>query len=284
MSISSDEISSLIKRRIKEFDVPILAADVGIVTEVGDGIAQIYGLQGAQALELLEFKGGISGIALNLEEDSVGAVILGPYEGIKEGDEVRTTGKIIQVPVGEALVGRVVNALGEPIDGKGPIETKEFAPVEKVAPGVITRQPVDTPLQTGIKAIDAMIPIGRGQRELIIGDRQTGKTAIALDTIINQRANWESGDPARQVKCVYVAIGQKGSTTAQVKQALEDAGAMEYTAIVAAPASDPAGFKYIAPYTGSAIGQHWMYAGQHVLIIFDDLSKQRSEERRVGKE
>src|SRR5207245_721604 len=206
MGISSDEISSLIKRRIKEFDVPILAADVGIVTEVGDGIAQIYGLQGAQALELLEFKGGVSGIALNLEEDSVGAVILGPYEDIKEGDQVRTTGKIIQVPVGEALVGRVVNALGEPIDGKGPIETKEFAPVEKVAPGVITRQPVDTPLQTGIKAIDAMIPIGRGQRELIIGDRQTGKTAIALDTIINQKG--------QGVICIYVAIGQRAATGA----------------------------------------------------------------------
>src|SRR5881397_3296329 len=208
MGISSDEISSLIKRRIKEFDVPILAADVGIVTEVGDGIAQIYGLQSAQALELLEFKGGVSGIALNLEEDSVGAVILGPYEDIKEGDQVRTTGKIIQVPVGEALVGRVVNALGEPIDGKGPIETKEFAPVEKVAPGVITRQPVDTPLQTGIKAIDAMIPIGRGQRELIIGDRQTGKTAIALDTIINQKG--------QGVICIYVAIGQRAATVAQV--------------------------------------------------------------------
>ncbi|TMG15627.1 MAG: F0F1 ATP synthase subunit alpha, partial [Chloroflexi bacterium] len=226
MGISSDEISSLIKRRIKEFDVPILAADVGIVTEVGDGIAQIYGLQSAQALELLEFKGGISGIALNLEEDSVGAVILGPYEGIKEGDQVRTTGKIIQVPVGEALVGRVVNALGEAIDGKGPIETKEFAPVEKVAPGVITRQPVDTPLQTGIKAIDAMIPIGRGQRELIIGDRQTGKTAIALDTIINQKG--------QGVICIYVAIGQRAATVAQVAATLEARGAMEYTIIVSA--------------------------------------------------
>src|SRR5437899_2298354 len=239
MGISSDEISSLIKRRIKEFDVPILAADVGIVTEVGDGIAQIYGLQGAQALELLEFKGGVSGIALNLEEDSVGAVILGPYEDIKEGDQVRTTGKIIQVPVGEALVGRVVNALGEPIDGKGPIETKEFAPVEKVAPGVITRQPVDTPLQTGIKAIDAMIPIGRGQRELIIGDRQTGKTAIALDTIINQKG--------QGVICIYVAIGQRAATVAQVAATLEARGAMDYTIIVSATASEPGPLVRIRP-------------------------------------
>src|SRR5713226_3437950 len=212
MTISSEEISGLIKRRIKEFDVPILSADVGIVTEVGDGIAQVYGLQAAQALEMLEFTGGVAGIALNLEEDSVGAIILGPYEHIKEGDQVRTTGKIIQVPVGEALIGRVVNALGEPIDGKGPIETKAFAPIEKVAPGVITRQPVDTPLQTGIKAIDAMIPIGRGQRELIIGDRQTGKTAIALDTIINQKG--------QDIICIYVAIGQKRSTVAQVVKTL----------------------------------------------------------------
>src|SRR3989442_1685305 len=246
MSISSDEISSLIKRRIKEFDVPILAADVGIVTEVGDGIAQIYGLQGAQALELLEFKGGISGMALNLEEDSVGAVILGPYEDIKEGDQVRTTGKIIQVPVGEALVGRVVNALGEPIDGKGPIETKEFAPVEKVAPGVITRQPVDTPLQTGIKAIDAMIPIGRGQRELIIGDRQTGKTAIALDTIINQKG--------KGVICIYVAIGQRAATVAQVAAVPPGGGAVEDTIAVSPTPNAPAPPRDIAPPSGCAPG------------------------------
>ena len=208
MAIKSDEISNLIKQRIKEFDVPILSADVGIVTEIGDGIAQIYGLRNAQSLELLEFKGGVKGMALNLEEDSVGAVILGPYEEIREGDEVRTTGSVIQVPVGEALIGRVVNALGEPIDGKGPIHTSETAPVEKVAPGVITRQPVDTPLQSGIKSIDAMTPIGRGQRELIIGDRQTGKTAIALDTIINQKG--------QDVICIYVAIGQRSATVAQV--------------------------------------------------------------------
>src|SRR3989440_5297900 len=274
MSISSDEISSLIKRRIKEFDVPILAADVGIVTEVGDGIAQIYGLQGAQALELLEFKGGVSGIALNLEEDSVGAVILGPYEDIKEGDQVRTTGKIIQVPVGEALVGRVVNALGEPIDGKGPIETKEFAPVEKVAPGVITRQPVDTPLQTGIKAIDAMIPIGRGQRELIIGDRQTGKTAIALDTIINQKG--------KGVICIYVAIGQRAATVAQVVKTLEQYGAMEHTVVISASASEPAPLQYLAPYGGCAIGEDFLYNGQHPLCIYDDLSKHAQAYREIS--
>src|SRR6266702_1158373 len=274
MSISSDEISSLIKRRIKEFDVPILAADVGIVTEIGDGIAQIYGLQGAQALELLEFKGGVSGIALNLEEDSVGAVILGPYEDIKEGDEVRTTGKIIQVPVGEALVGRVVNALGEPIDGKGPIETKEFAPVEKVAPGVITRQPVDTPLQTGIKAIDAMIPIGRGQRELIIGDRQTGKTAIALDTIINQKG--------QGVICVYVAIGQKESTIAQVVKALTDAGAMEYTIVVASSAAEPASLQYIAPYAACAMGEYFRDNKMHAVTFYDDLSKHAQAYREIS--
>src|SRR3989440_7771066 len=274
MGISSDEISSLIKRRIKEFDVPILAADVGIVTEVGDGIAQIYGLQGAQALELLEFKGGVSGIALNLEEDSVGAVILGPYEDIKEGDQVRTTGKIIQVPVGEALVGRVVNALGEPIDGKGPIETKEFAPVEKVAPGVITRQPVDTPLQTGIKAIDAMIPIGRGQRELIIGDRQTGKTAIALDTIINQKG--------KGVICVYNAVGQKQSTVAQVVRTLEEFDAMSYTIVVAATASDPAPMLYISPYSACAIGEYFRDNGKHALVVYDDLSKHAQAYREIS--
>src|SRR3989449_11124125 len=274
MGISSDEISSLIKRRIKEFDVPILAADVGIVTEVGDGIAQIYGLQGAQALELLEFKGGISGIALNLEEDSVGAVILGPYEGIKEGDQVRTTGKIIQVPVGEALVGRVVNALGEPIDGKGPIETKEFAPVEKVAPGVITRQPVDTPLQTGIKAMDAMIPSGGGQRELIIGDRQTGKTAIALDTIINQKG--------KGVICIYVAIGQRAATVAQVAAVLEARGAMEYTIVVSATASEPAPLWYIAPYSGCSMGEYFMDQGKDALLVYDDLSKHAWAYRQIS--
>jgi F-type H+-transporting ATPase subunit alpha len=274
LGIKSDEISSLIKRRIKEFDVPILSADVGIVTEVGDGIARIYGLRSAQALELLEFKGGVSGIALNLEEDSVGAVILGPYEDIREGDEVRTTGKIIQVPVGEALVGRVVNALGVPIDGKGAIETNEFAPVEKVAPGVITRQPVDTPLETGIKSIDAMTPIGRGQRELIIGDRQTGKTAIALDTIINQKG--------KGVTCIYVAIGQRAATVAQVAATLEAYGAMEYTIIVSATASDPAPLWYIAPYAGCSMGEYFRDQGKDALLVYDDLSKHAWAYRQIS--
>src|SRR3989442_1129997 len=274
MTISSEEISSLIKRRIKEFDVPILSADVGIVSEVGDGIAQVYGLQAGQSLEMLELKGGVAGIALNLEEDSVGAIILGPYEDIKEGDQVRTTGKIIQVPVGEALIGRVVNALGEPIDGKGPIATKEFSPVEKVAPGVVTRQPVDTPLQTGIKAIDSMIPNGRGQREMINGDRQTGKTAIAIDTIINQKG--------QGVTCIYVAIGQRAATVAQVAATLEERGAMEYTIIVAATASDPAPLWYLAPYAGCSMGEYFRDKGGDALLVYDDLSKHAWAYRQIS--
>ena len=274
MGIKSDEISNLIKQRIKEFDVPILSADVGIVTEIGDGIAQIYGLRNAQSLELLEFKGGVKGMALNLEEDSVGAVILGPYEEIREGDEVRTTGSVIQVPVGEALIGRVVNALGEPIDGKGPIQTSETAPVEKVAPGVITRQPVDTPLQSGIKSIDAMTPIGRGQRELIIGDRQTGKTAIALDTIINQKG--------QDVICIYVAIGQRSATVAQVAAVLEERGALEYTIIVSATASEPAPLWYIAPYAATSMGEYFMNQGKDVLVVYDDLSKHAWAYRQIS--
>jgi F-type H+-transporting ATPase subunit alpha len=241
---------------------------------VGDGIAQIYGLEKAQALELLEFKNGVSGMALNLEEDSVGAVILGPYEDIKEGDQVRTTGKIMQVPVGDALVGRVVNALGEPIDGKGPIETREFAPVEKVAPGVVTRSPVDTPLESGIKAIDSMIPIGRGQRELIIGDRQTGKTAIALDTIINQKG--------QNVICIYVAIGQRAATVAQVAATLEEHGAMEYTIIVSATASDPAPLWYLAPYAATSMGEYFMNKGGNALLVYDDLSKHAWAYRQIS--
>jgi len=274
LGIKSDEISSLIKQRIKEFDVPILSADVGIVTEIGDGIAQIYGLRNAQSLELLEFKGGVKGMALNLEEDSVGAVVLGPYEEIREGDEVRTTGGVVQVPVGEALIGRVVNALGEPIDGKGPIQTKETAPVEKVAPGVITRQPVDTPLQTGIKSVDAMTPIGRGQRELIIGDRQTGKTAIALDTIINQKG--------LDVICIYVAIGQRAATVAQVAAELEERGALEYTIIVSATASEPAPLWYIAPYAATSMGEYFMNQGKDVLVVYDDLSKHAWAYRQIS--
>ena len=274
MAIKSDEISNLIKQRIKDFDVPILSADVGIVTEIGDGIAQIYGLRNARSLELLEFKGGVRGMALNLEEDSVGAVVLGPYEGIREGDEVRTTGSVVQVPVGEALIGRVVNALGEPIDGKGPIKTKETAPVEKVAPGVITRQPVDTPLQTGIKSVDAMTPIGRGQRELIIGDRQTGKTAIALDTIINQKG--------QDVICIYVAIGQRAATVAQVAAELEERGALEYTIIVSATASEPAPLWYIAPYAATSMGEYFMDQGKDVLVVYDDLSKHAWAYRQIS--
>jgi F-type H+-transporting ATPase subunit alpha len=274
LGIKSEEISSLIRQRIKDFDVPILSADVGIVTEIGDGIARIYGLRNAQSLELLEFKGGVKGLALNLEEDSVGTVILGPYEEIREGDEVRTTGSVIQVPVGEALIGRVVNALGEPIDGKGPIETKETAPVEKVAPGVITRQPVDTPLQTGIKSVDAMTPIGRGQRELIIGDRQTGKTAIALDTIINQKG--------QDVICIYVAIGQRAATVAQVAAVLEERGALEYTIIVSATASEPAPLWYIAPYSATSMGEYFMNQGKDVLVVYDDLSKHAWAYRQIS--
>ena len=274
MGIKSDEISNLIKQRIKDFDVPILSADVGIVTEIGDGIAQIYGLKNAQSLELLEFKGGVKGMALNLESDSVGAVILGPYEEIREGDEVRTTGSVMQVPVGDALVGRVVNALGEPIDGKGPIKTKETAPVEKVAPGVITRQPVDTPLQTGIKAVDAMTAIGRGQRELIIGDRQTGKTAIALDTIINQKG--------QDVICIYVAIGQRAATVAQVAALLEEHGALEYTIVVSATASEPAPLWYIAPYAATSMGEYFMNQGKDVLVVYDDLSKHAWAYRQIS--
>ncbi|HEX3630506.1 MAG TPA: F0F1 ATP synthase subunit alpha [Candidatus Dormibacteraeota bacterium] len=274
MSIKSDEISSLIRERIKEFDLPVLSADVGIVTEVGDGIARIYGLRDAEALELLQFKNGVMGMALNLEEESVGAVILGPYEEIREGDEVKTTGRIIQVPVGEALVGRVVNPLGEPIDGKGPIETKEFDLMEKIAPGVIARQPVDTPLETGIKAIDALTPIGRGQRELIIGDRQTGKTAIAIDTIINQKG--------KDVICIYVAIGQRAATVAQVAATLEERGAMDYTIIVSATASDPAPLWYIAPYAGTSMGEYYRDRGKDALLVYDDLSKHAWAYRQIS--
>jgi F-type H+/Na+-transporting ATPase subunit alpha len=256
--------------------------EIGTVAEAGDGIARVEGLPSAMANELLEFPGGIRGLALNLDVREIGVVILGDFTKVEEGQQVRRSGEVLSVPVGDAFLGRVVDPLGVPLDGKGEIEGTVLRALELQAPSVIQRAKVSQPLQTGIKAIDAMTPVGRGQRELIIGDRQTGKTAIAIDTIINQKSNWESGDPERQVKCIYVAVGQKGSTTAQVKQALEDAGAMEYTTIVASPASDPAGYKYIAPYTGSAIGQHWMYAGQHVLIIFDDLSKQAEAYRAVS--
>jgi F0F1-type ATP synthase, alpha subunit len=234
------------------------------------------------ANELLKFSNGVLGLALNLDEHQIGVVILGEFSGIEEGMEVYRTGEVLSVPIGDAYMGRVVNPLGDPIDGLGEIKAEGRRALELQAPGVMDRKSVHEPLQTGIKAIDAMIPVGRGQRQLIIGDRQTGKTAIAVDTIINQKDNWKSGDPSKQVRCIYVAIGQKGSTIAGVRSALEEAGAMEYTTIVASPASDSAGFKYLAPYTGSAIGQHWMYAGKHVLIIFDDLSKQAEAYRAVS--
>ncbi len=256
--------------------------EVGRVTLAADGIAQVEGLPGAMANELLEFEDGTLGLALNLDIREIGVVVLGEFTGVEEGQLVRRTGEVLSVPIGDGYLGRVVDPLGNPIDGLGEIETEGRRALELQAPGVMARKSVHEPLQTGLKAIDAMIPIGRGQRQLIIGDRQTGKTAIAVDTILNQKANWDSGDPTKQVRCIYVAIGQKGSTIAAVRGALEDAGALEYTTIVAAPASDPAGFKYLAPYTGSAIGQHWMYAGKHVLIIFDDLSKQAEAYRAVS--
>ncbi|MBN8883418.1 MAG: F0F1 ATP synthase subunit alpha [Salana multivorans] len=256
--------------------------EVGRVTLAADGIAEVEGLPGAMANELLTFEDGTLGLALNLDVRHIGVVVLGEFAGIQEGQEVRRTGEVLSVPVGDGYLGRVVDPLGNPIDGLGEIETTGRRALELQAPGVIARKSVHEPLQTGIKAIDSMIPIGRGQRQLIIGDRKTGKTAIAIDTILNQKANWDSGDPEKQVRCIYVAIGQKGSTIASVRGALEEAGALEYTTIVAAPASDPAGFKYLAPYTGSAIGQHWMYDGKHVLIVFDDLSKQAEAYRAVS--
>jgi F-type H+-transporting ATPase subunit alpha len=258
------------------------AEEVGRVTLAGDGIARVEGLPGAMANELLRFEDGTLGLALNLDVREIGVIVLGEFTGIEEGQEVRRTGEVLSVPIGDAFLGRVVDPLGQPIDGLGEIAAEGRRALELQAPGVMDRKSVHEPLQTGIKAIDSMIPIGRGQRQLVIGDRQTGKTAIAIDTILNQKANWESGDPDKQVRCIYVAIGQKGSTIAAVRGALEEAGALEYTTIVASPASDPAGFKYLAPYTGSAIGQHWMYGGKHVLIVFDDLSKQAEAYRAVS--
>ena len=272
--IRADEISRLLREEIDNYDRAVNVAETGSVISVGDGIARVYGLENVMAGELIEFKGGVSGIALNLEEDQVGAVLLGEYAGIKEGDEVRRTGRIMSVPVGEAMIGRVVNALGQPIDGKGPIETQQFIAIERLAPGVVDRQPVREPLQTGIKAIDAMIPIGRGQRELVIGDRQTGKTTVALDTIINQK---DSG-----VICIYVAVGQKRSTVAQVVKTLETYGAMAYTIVVAATASDPAPMQYIAPYSGCAMGEYFRDTKRHALCIYDDLSKHAAAYREIS--
>jgi F-type H+-transporting ATPase subunit alpha len=283
ITISADDISAALKNFVKEYEPGKPAAnEVGHVIDAADGIAHVEGLPGVMANELIRFSNGVQGLAQNLDEDEIGVVILGEFDGIVEGMEVTRTGEVLSVAVGDAYLGRVVNPLGEPIDGLGEITTTERRALELQAPGVMQRQSVKEPMQTGIKAIDAMIPVGRGQRQLIIGDRQTGKTAIAIDTIINQKANWESGDTNKQVRCIYVAIGQKGSTIAAVKGALEDAGAMQYTTIVASPASDPAGFKYLAPYTGSAIGQHWMYDSKHVLIVFDDLSKQAEAYRAVS--
>jgi F-type H+/Na+-transporting ATPase subunit alpha len=283
LTIRPEEIRNALARFVDDYQPDAASREeVGTVIEAGDGIARVEGLPSAMANELLEFPDGTRGLALNLDVREIGVVILGDFSKIEEGQQVRRSGEVLSVPVGDGFLGRVVDPLGIPLDGLGEITGTELRELEIQAPSVVQRQKVHEPLQTGIKAIDAITPIGRGQRELIIGDRQTGKTAIGIDTIINQRANWESGDPKRQVKCIYVAVGQKGSTTAQVRQSLEDAGAMEYTVIVAAPASDPAGFKYIAPYTGSAIGQHWMYSGQHVLIIFDDLSKQAEAYRAVS--
>ena len=283
LTIRPDEIRDALARFVDEYE-PAGAEreEVGTVVECGDGIARVEGLPSAMANELLEFENGVRGLALNLDVREIGVVILGEFAEIEEGQKVKRTGEVLSVPVGDAFLGRMVGALGEPLDGLGPIENTTLRQLEIQAPSVVQRQPVKEPMQTGIKAIDAMTAIGRGQRQLIIGDRQTGKTAIAIDTIINQKANWESGDPTKQVRCVYVAIGQKGSTIASIKQSLEEAGAMEYTTIVAAPASDPAGYKYISAYTGSAIGQHWMYGGKHVLIVFDDLSKQAEAYRTVS--
>ncbi len=274
MAIRSDEITSIIKSEIAGFDAKADVSGVGTIVEVGDGIAQIYGLSGALAQELIEFPGGIMGMAFNLEEETVGALILGDYTGLKEGDQVKTTGRIVEIPVGDELIGRVVNPLGEPIDGKGPINATKTRPIERIAPGVIVRQPVDTPVQTGIKAIDSMIPIGRGQRELIIGDRQTGKTAIAVDTIINQKG--------QDLICIYVAIGQKQSTVAQVVAQLEEAGAMEHTIVVASSAADPAPLQFLAPYAGVAMGEEFLDTGRDALCVYDDLSKHAWAYRQVS--
>jgi len=284
LTIRPEEIRDALDRFVQDY-TPETASreEVGTVVTSGDGIARVEGLPSAMANELLEFENGTLGIALNLDVREIGVVVMGESEGIEEGQVVRRTGDILSVPVGDGYLGRTVDALANPIDGLGEIiDIGERRPLELQAAGVMDRQGVNQPLQTGIKAIDAMIPIGRGQRQLIIGDRKTGKTAIAVDTIMNQKSAWDSGDPEQQVRCIYVAIGQKGSTIAAVRGALEDAGALEYTTIVAAPASDPAGYKYVAPYTGSAIGQHWMYQGKHVLIIFDDLTKQAEAYRAMS--
>src|SRR6202171_2090789 len=274
MGIKSQEITELLKQKIEKFDVPVFSEDVGVITDIGDGIAHVYGLAGVQAGEIVEFPGGVPGLALNLERDSVGIIIMGPYDQIEEGDEVRTTGRIAQVPVGDALIGRVVNALGEPIDAKGPIDTKETRAVEVVAPGVITRKPVDTPVQTGLKAVDAMVPIGRGQRELIIGDRQRGKSAIAIDTVINQKGE--------DLVCLYVCIGQNAQTVARLAATLEQYGAMDHTIIVSATSSEPAALWFLAPFPGCAMGAFLRDAGREALMVYDDLSKHAWAYRQIS--
>ena len=282
LTISADDIQGAIEEYVASFESETGREEIGTVIDAGDGIAHVEGLPSVMTQELLEFPGGVLGVALNLDEHDVGAVILGDFEKLEEGQQVKRTGEVLSVPVGDAFLGRVVNPLGQPIDGRGDIEAETRRALEIQAPSVVQRQGVKEPLQTGIKAIDSQTPIGRGQRQLIIGDRKTGKTSICVDTILNQRQAWETGDPDKQVRCVYVAIGQKGTTIASVHNTLEEGGAMDYTTIVAAPASDSAGFKWLAPYTGSAIAQHWMYDGKHVLIVFDDLSKQAEAYRAIS--
>ncbi len=282
LTISADEIRAALDDYVSSYSPEVSREEVGTVAETGDGIARVEGLPSAMTNELLRFEDGTLGLAQTLDVREIGVVILGEQQGIDEGQAVYRTGDILSVPVGDGFLGRVINPLGQPIDGMGEISAEAHRPLELQAPSVVQRQPVKEPLQTGIKAIDAMTAIGRGQRQLIIGDRQTGKTTIAIDTILNQKANWATGDPKQQVRCIYVAIGQKGSTVAALRATLEEQGAIEYTTIVAAPASDASGFKYLAPYTGSAIGQHWMYAGKHVLIVFDDLSKQAEAYRAIS--
>ncbi|MBQ0901799.1 F0F1 ATP synthase subunit alpha [Micromonospora sp. U21] len=282
LTISTEEIRGALERYVSSYSTDVSREEVGTVADTGDGIAHVEGLPSTKTNELLEFEDGTLGVALNLDVREIGVVVLGDAANLEEGQRVKRTDRVLSVPVGDAFLGRVVNALGQPIDGLGDIADEGYRELELQAPNVMARQSVFEPLQTGIKAIDAMTPIGRGQRQLIIGDRKTGKTTVALDAILNQRDNWRTGDPKKQVRCIYVAIGQKASTIASIKGQLEEAGAMEYTTIVASPASDPAGFKYIAPYTGSSIGQHWMYGGKHVLIVFDDLSKQAEAYRAVS--
>ena len=282
LTISSDEIRSAIANYTSSYSAEASREEVGVVISAADGIAQVSGLPSVMANELLEFPGGVIGVAQNLDTNSIGVVVLGNFESLKEGDEVKRTGEVLSIPVGEEFLGRVINPLGQPIDGMGPINAEEERVLELQAPSVLQRQPVEEPMQTGIKAIDAMTPIGRGQRQLVIGDRKTGKTAVCIDTILNQKANWESGDKDKQVRCIDVAIGQKGSTIAGVRRTLEEHGALDYTTIVAAPASDSAGFKWLAPFSGAALGQHWMYQGNHVLVIYDDLTKQAEAYRAIS--